>query len=172
MQKTYNFDMVFDTITINRKLMDCFSHPMKKQNVFDGIGGFASKYDSFLVIAATLLDNEVSFFVERNTELEEKITEITLSSSADIEDADYIFIPSDINFATLVEIFNKAKWGTYEDPHNSATVMIKAQDDDFVKRTVELLRKQNMEYPLGIDLIFIRDNGDMLAVPRLIKEVL
>ena len=144
---------------------------MKKENVLEGIGNFASEHDAFLVVAATLLDNEVSFFVERNTNLEDKITEITLSKSVVLEKADFIFIPSAINFATLEEIFCKAKQGTYTDPHNSSTVIIKACDNSFIKRTVEILKKQNIEYPLGIDLIFIMDNGDVLAVPRLIKEV-
>jgi len=171
MQKTYNFDMVFDTIIVNRKLMNCFSHPMKKENMLEGIGNFASEHDDFLVIAATLLDNEVSFFVERNTGLEDKITEITLSKYAALEDADYIFIPSTINYVTLDEIFGKAKSGTYEDPHSSATIIIRAPDDIFIKKTIEILKKQNIEYPLGIDLIFMMENGDMLAIPRLIKEV-
>lgn len=175
MQKLYSFDRVHDTTRVYRKLMNAFSHPGKKENILDGIGEFGEPIPpthAFLAVAATLLDAEVSFFVMENPELVDKISEITHCKQTMLTGADYIFAPVALDNATLEAVFANVKHGTYIDPHTSATVILFAPDEDYVKNTVLLRGEQNIEYPLGIDLIFLLNEAELVAVPRLFKGVL
>lgn len=171
MQTLFDFDMVKDCTKVYRRLVDCFSWPMDKVKLMEGLGGFGSRHEEFIAIGATLLDKEVNFFVERDNTLEKALKDISLSKAVSLEEADFIFVPSSVNYASLEKIFEVAKKGSFEDPHKSATIIIGAWSEDVPKKCCELLGNLNLEYPLGIDMIFVFEDGNSCAVPRLIKGV-
>lgn len=172
MQALYDFDMVKDCTKVYRKLVDCFSWPMDKVNLMDGLGRFNSNHEEFMAIGATLLDKEVKFFVEKDIALEEALKNISMADTTSLEEADFIFVSSEMNYSSLEQIFEKAKKGTFEDPHKSATVIIKTWGENLPQKCCELLGKLELEYPLGIDMIFVFEDGYICAIPRLIKEVI
>lgn len=96
-------------------------------------------------------------------------------------------------FSMIEAAISAAKCGSLRDPQRSATLIVKNTGEpscllklrgpgingmaefettDTVKTTVELRDAQEYEYPQGVDIIFLSDNGDMFALPRLVtKEV-
>ncbi len=191
MEKAFSFDFVFDTQSTFRKLMDAMSHPFQKYSIAEESKGFDDEQSLFLTIGCTLLDNETSFYVEKNTALMTEIQELTLSNEADIRGADYILLSSELNYETIRSMFQHAKKGDFYDPHKSATFIIYAKADDisekiiaegpgikeqidvatskYVKNILEIRTEETVEYPCGIDLVFLFDNGDIMGCPRLIK---
>ena len=39
----------------------------------------------------------------------------------------------------------------------------------YIKKVIRLRSDLEIEYPLGVDLVFIDGNGKMIGVPRLVK---
>jgi alpha-D-ribose 1-methylphosphonate 5-triphosphate synthase subunit PhnH len=88
-------------------------------------------------------------------------------------------------------VIQKAKSGTLADPQKAATIIINIDNKKNtqlklsgpgIKDTLEIhtsytackaitLRDiQHYEYPCGIDFIFLTDDGELFAVPRLIRK--
>jgi alpha-D-ribose 1-methylphosphonate 5-triphosphate synthase subunit PhnH len=135
----------------------------------------------------TLLDNEVSFNTCGNDALSDEIASLTLAKQDAIESADFVFVsyPDDMKNAIA-----NIKCGTLSDPHKSATVIIRNGDDpagriklsgpgidghaavhaaQIVKYAVALRDAQHYEYPQGIDMLFVSENGELFAIPRLTR---
>ncbi|MGN0620378.1 MAG: phosphonate C-P lyase system protein PhnH [Porcipelethomonas sp.] len=188
MNTLHQFDEVFDTQRVFRKLLEAMSNPGRTVSVSDEKDKLFGNCPSILAAAVTLLDNEVSFNTSGNTELENDIMLVTLSPEVCTESADYIFVT---DADTLADVFEKAKCGTLSDPHCSATIIIldngkKCSDvclcgpgingekeiscSETFCMALELRDAQNYEYPQGVDLIFVSDSGDITAVPRLVKR--
>ena len=166
MNTLHNFDEVFDTQRVFRKLLEAMSNPGRIVSVSEEKDRLFGDFPSFLAVAMTLIDNEVSFSAAGNKELKQDIMLVTLSPEADTRTADYIFVTdTDI----LPEILEKAKFGTLSDPHCSATIIIRDNGEKCIN-ALELRDAQNYEYPQGVDMIFISDSGDITAVPRLVKR--
>lgn len=188
MNTLHQFDEVFDTQRVFRKLLEAMSNPGRIVSVSEEKDRLFGDFPSFLAVAMTLIDNEVSFSAAGNKELKQDIMLVTLSPEADTRTADYIFVTdTDI----LPEILEKAKFGTLSDPHCSATIIIRDNGEKCINAclcgpgingeteiscsevfctALELRDTQNYEYPQGVDMIFISDSGDITAVPRLVKR--
>ncbi len=193
METLYTFDMVHDANRVMRKLIQCMSMPGGMENLkICGTFGQNQAHDNFLKLAATLLDPEVTFYVEQSPELETAIAEMTGAAPAAPTDGDYLFAPGLMDDAQAQAWFTQAKTGSYADPHRSATVIlaagekgdcpvtlagpgIKAQKtvmvNNYVKTMIEAVKALDIPYPLGLDLVFIFNDDDMLALPRLTKVV-
>lgn len=188
MNTLHQFDEVFDTQRVFRKLLEAMSNPGRTVSVSDEKDRLFGDFPSILAVAVTLLDNEVSFSTCGNTELKNDIMLVTLSPESDTESADYIFV-TDTDM--LAEVFEKAKCGTLSGPHCSATIIIRDNGKKCGKvrlygpgingeteiscpetfcLALELRDAQNYEYPQGVDMIFVSDSGDITAVPRLVKR--
>lgn len=190
MKKIHSFDEIFDSQKVFRLILTAMSNPTRVVNIKEYSNKLFGNNKEFLVIAMTLLDNEVSFNTCENRELSDLIISLTLSKREKIEQADYIFITDN----QIENVINNAKSGNLIDPQKSATIIIKIDDkkdtevsligagingvskmmtSSVVKKAIEIRNNQFFEYPCGIDFIFVCDNGDLFSIPRLtILEVL
>ena len=92
MNTLHNFDEVFDTQRVFRKLLEAMSNPGRIVSVSEEKDRLFGDFPSFLAVAMTLIDNEVSFSAAGNKELKQDIMLVTLSPEADTRTADYIFV--------------------------------------------------------------------------------
>jgi alpha-D-ribose 1-methylphosphonate 5-triphosphate synthase subunit PhnH len=184
MNKVFDFDFVFDSQQVYRKLLEAVSNPGRIVNINDYADKFHCEYSVLLCIAATLLDNEVSFAVTGNDELKDMIGTVTLSKSERIENADFIFVADD----TGKDAVERAKCGTLYEPHKSALIVtdvegisgscntlisgpgIKGEKSIFLDEAMfdQIKQRDEMfyEYPTGVDLLFADRQGNMMAIPR------
>lgn len=188
MKKIHSFDEVFDAQKVFRLVLNAMSNPTKIVNIKSYAEKLYGSEPEFLALAITLLDNEVSFYTCAYAELSDEIASLTLSKSEELETADFIFVSDPGRLKKVIEI---AKCGTLIDPHKSATVIIKNTGvntcqmilsgpgiknniefdiTETVKSAVELRDEQYYEYPQGIDFIFVSENGDLFAIPRLTRR--
>ena len=145
---------------------------------------------AMMEILKTLLDGGMGFFC--GTGDEKTVREIQIQTSAhraEAAAADFLVIPADVpeDAAQWVE---QAKTGTIYDPQRSATVLIECRS--VRKGTAyrctgpgiagaadiavccswgweEIRRKKNRGFPLGIDSIFVDQEGNILSLPRTTK---
>ena len=187
--KKHSFDLVFDSQKLFRLILEAMSNPAQTVNIEEYRDRLFGDFPLFLAVAMTLLDNETSFNAFSNLRLTEEIESLTLARKEELPFADFLFI-SDSSY--LEEAIENAKCGTLSDPHRSAVLIVQNEGEPdeqlaffgpgidgetrlAATRTVSdaiIMRDaKSYEYPQGIDLIFIRATGELLAVPRLVKVV-
>lgn len=188
LSKKFNFNEVFDSQKLFRVILTAMSNPFRTINIKAfGDKLFGDNAD-ILAVAMTLLDNEVSFCTCENRQLSEEIISLTLSNRDTVENADLIFVT---NPDDLPKTIANVKCGTLVDPHKSATIVIKIPADkntnllmtgpgidgkltvstsEVVEDVVQMRDNRFFEYPEGIDLIFIDDDYNLFAVPRLVQR--
>ncbi len=185
--KKHSFDRVFDAQAVFRLILDCMANPLRKKSISAYEEKLLGEYTGFLALAMVLLDNEVGFFADDSGSLSDEISSLTLSVRSSAEEADFIFVCKDSELRTAVET---AKSGTPADPQKSATLLILDEGEESCElcfygpgidgrlrvRVSELVREalflrdaQMYEYPQGIDMIFLTGEGDIFAIPRLVK---
>jgi alpha-D-ribose 1-methylphosphonate 5-triphosphate synthase subunit PhnH len=190
-----NLDLVHDTQKAYRKLLNCMSRPgvigsIKEQS--EKIDFDISFYKGTLVSMYVLLDGEVTFnIVSKNKEeITNFVNQITYAKATTLEEADFIFILNDAEENSLCEAYKRAKIGTLIDPHKSATLIVEAEklsneNNYFLKGPgiedlcnvniitnglfVEERKNKNIEYPLGVDTIFIDREAQIMCLPRTTK---
>ena len=188
MKKIHSFDEVHDSQQMFRLVLQAMANPLQKVD----INAYADKLygadKSFLAIAFTLLDNEVTFWTFENNMLDGSIQSLTLSEKANCAEADFIFADSGEKLLYAIE---NAKCGTPADPHKSATVIasissnengtltmtgpgidkaLTLKTDPLVIDAVNARDKMGFEYPQGVDLIFVDGRDHLFAIPRLTKK--
>lgn len=190
-KQKYEFDFVHDAQTVFRQLLSAMSNPGQIKSIAEEAGKFHHVYAVLTAIGCTMLDNEESMYVEKNPQLFQELHDLTMAKEGDLRTADYLFLSSEMNYGSMAEILKNAKKGTYENPQDSATVVILCQElsgksqmtltgpgvdkaitlavNQYLKTIVGLRQQQDTEYPLGVDLIFADPHGDILGIPRLIR---
>jgi alpha-D-ribose 1-methylphosphonate 5-triphosphate synthase subunit PhnH len=187
LSKKHSFDTVFDSQKVFRLILEAMSNPARIVNISEYAAKLYGGHPAFLAVAMTLLDNEVSFNACGNDALSREIASLTLARKDKIESADFVFVsyPDDIKNA-----IENIKCGTLSDPHKSATVIIRngngpegrmklsgpgidghttVHTTQTVKYAVMSRDAQNYEYPQGIDMLFVSNNGELFAIPRLTR---
>lgn len=188
MKTLHQFDEVFDTQAVFRMLLEGMSNPSRTISIAAQKEKMFGAHGAFLALGMTLLDNEVSFSVCGDETLREELQLVTLSEEKSLSEADYIFV---MNSQMLSSIFVQAKSGTLMDPHHSATLIIRDSGEseqrvtlygpgingtieffcsEIVRQTLLLRDQQEYEYPMGVDLIFVTDSGDVTCIPRLVRR--
>lgn len=93
----------------------------------------------------------------------------------------------------MEEVLRHAKQGTYVDPHKSATIILLCGSingteqlnlcrpgvkdvktvwvSPYIKKVIALRNSLQIEYPLGVDLVFTDSSGNLLGIPRFTKIV-
>lgn len=190
------FDRVHDAQFIFRQLLDAMSRPGKMNSIGSSsmkIGLSSGAEQVVASFALTLLDGEVSFFVNMANHLviQEFIRKNTFSRLTEVEDADYLFLDGKINDEEIAHLIQKVKKGTLIQPDFSSTLFIlvdgfsvEPAEDRLTLRGPgieeklicyvngissiwwEEREKANLEYPLGIDIILFTEAGEFLALPR------
>ncbi|MFV0516138.1 MAG: phosphonate C-P lyase system protein PhnH [Aminipila sp.] len=188
MKRIHDFDIVHDGQQMFRLILSAMSNPLQRKNIRTYAEKLYGNNKSFLAIAFTLIDNETTFFTFENQILDDNIISLTLSSKECCENADYIFVENAANLKTAI---STAKCGMLEDPQKSATIIVKIKNeekttltmigagidgsisietDSLVEKAIDLRDKMCFEYPTGLDFIFVDENCQLMAIPRLVKK--
>lgn len=190
-KKAYEFDFVFDSLTVFRQLLQALSNPGTNRDIKKEAELFEGCNQSLMALGCTLLDYEQKMYVEKNPRLSEALHNLTLCREGTLEEADYVFLSSEMNYGSMEQVLKNVKRGTYADPQQSATVLQQCVSVEgtsklvlsgpgidgtksvsvceYVKKVIEIREKLDMEYPLGVDLIFVDEKGSLLGIPRLVK---
>lgn len=178
-----------------RTLLQAMSHPGRVYSLSleSGVWSQEPEFSGLILVLQTLLDHEVSFnvFGHQREELEYKVMRATGSKTANIEDADFIIIPSGDSGGAILHV----KRGTLEYPDTGATVFyfihsLSARDNGGLRITLKgpgingeistfiggikkdefyYLKEINSEYPLGVESIFIDTAKRIMCIPRSTK---
>lgn len=188
MKKIHRFDEVHDSQQMFRLLLKAMANPLQKVSIKPYADKLFGEDKAFLAIAFTLLDNEELFYTFQNDTLDSNIQSLTLAQKADCAEADFIFVA---NKDDLLYAIQNAKCGTLADPHKSAAIFVKISSKAEMALTMRgpgiagsislstdslvldaIAQRDNMafEYPQGIDFIFIDEQDNLFAVPRLAKR--
>ena len=176
--------MVMGAQAVFRLLLDALSNPGRPANAARYSAQFARR-GQWLAPAVTLLDDEVGFYWNGEPETADEIRFLTGSSTTSIERADFVFLPEP---ADPDEILAGVKPGTHIDPHDSAMIIVSAggqSETNAVLRGpgvppggrsvsfsvaerawLEARERRAHEYPCGVELVFLRDDGEFLSITR------
>ena len=188
MKTLHQFDEVFDTQAVFRKLLVAMSNPARTVSVAEQKEKLFGDYRALLALGMTLLDNEVTFSACKDEAFRKDLQLVTLAQEAPVPEADYLFVTDS---RKLSAILVQAKCGTLVDPHKSATLLIRDNAEktesctlygpgidgetelccsETVCQALRLREQQAYEYPMGVDLIFVTDSGDITCIPRFVKR--
>ena len=170
-----------------RTLLQAMSHPGRVYSLSQELE------NGLILVIQTLLDHEVAFnvFGHQREEWEYRIIRATGSRTANIEDADFVIIPSGGSNGAILH----AKRGSLEYPDTGATVIysinsFSSRDNGDLRVTLKgpgingeitpfiggikkdefhYLKEVNSEYPLGVDSIFIDAENRIMCIPRSTK---
>lgn len=190
-KKAYEFDFVHDTQKVFREMLGALSNPGTIRNIAEQVEKFGREEGALAILGCAVLDNEEQMYVEKNPRLAEMIHDLTLSCESSLEEADYVFLSSEMNYASIQEILKNAKRGTYEDPQESATIFIYCNNFEgeeamvlsgpgikgvkrimtsrYIKNILHIRQQLKIEYPLGVDLFFVTAQGELMGMPRLCR---
>jgi len=187
LSRKFSFDLVFDCQKVFRLVLEAMSNPARVVRIREYADALFGDQPTLLALAITLLDNEVSFDACENKSLTAEIASLTLARRAVLKSADFVFVSDPCR---VKEVIENVKHGTLSDPHKSATVIIRNDEEPAFwltlsgpgirdhatvhvsKTVVDAVRirdEQNYEYPQGIDLIFVSSAGELFALPRLVS---
>lgn len=185
-------DMVHDIQKAYRKLLTCISEPGVIKNIDEEskkIHMDIKFFNSTLVLMFMLLDSEVSFKIisKNENEVSSIVRQLTYSKPECIEKADFIFILEDADIIMLKEALACAKPGNLINPHRSATVIVETskisnekkfllkgpgiKDKNYMDLQLngvwlDSLHNKNVEFPMGIDMIFVDRYSNIICLPR------
>ena len=183
------FDKVFDTQRIYRLTLDAMARPGKvnflsarRLNPPSGLNQAAA------AVALTLLDNETGFCVLPSEQaINDYLMLNTGAAFYPVNFAEFIIVSGKENHAQLREVC----CGTLISPEKGATLIIMVdslgatasgmklqlsgpgiKDSSYLhisgldKENLEVISEMNQEYPLGVDVIYADNAGNVACVPR------
>lgn len=184
-------DRVHDVAGSYRRLIDANSYPgdiYSIEKFYRNNSLEVPFYEGTLLFVYMLLDAEVTFSVvgENSTQVGEFISRMTYAKQVDSEEADFIFILSTATGDQIRGAIASSSGGTLEDPHLSASIIYEVRSVKDGKQEIisgpgiqkekkirlscgnwqEARYAKNIEYPLGIEIYFLDEDGDILALPR------
>jgi phosphonate C-P lyase system protein PhnH len=176
--------MTLDTQTVFRRLLDALSNPGRAVSITDCAAKFSANGE-WLALAATLLDAEVTYYWNGGDSYGEELRFLTGSRTESPELADFALLPERVEPAAFI---SRIKSGTHLDPHLSAILIIGSSGErefecalsgpgvppngralmvtEYEREWIHARDAARFEYPLGIELIFVRDGGVLAAITR------
>ncbi len=160
-----------------RAMMDVLSMPGTLQNIKPLFNS------NLLALANTLLYSQVTFFYDGKEKFD-LIQAINNCENKSLEEADYIFFDETNDYA-----LNKAKIGIPKDPELSGTLIFKCKNFrqievrlsgpgingskkvflPITRAFVNFFNEKNSSYPLGNEVFFLSDKGEIIALSRTTK---
>lgn len=184
------FDIVFDVQEAYRKVLHAFSYPgeiVSLQKEADNIALDMKCMSATKLLMYMLLDADTTFhIVEKETELATTFSQVTYCVHVPASQANFVFIPKENN-EQVQDIMSSLMVGTLENPHKSACLIVECEQictqkmytlkGPGIKDTnaisislptdwIEIRKQVNCEFPLGIDMIFVDEIGNCIALPR------
>ncbi|THB65996.1 MAG: phosphonate C-P lyase system protein PhnH [Spirochaetaceae bacterium] len=195
MQKVW--DSVHSTQQIFRKLVNAFSFPGSKLSISNEVSGIEIKTlvsKPIIGLLLTILDSEVSFHISGEqldlAVAEQQISQLTGARNVQLEEANFCIL---LSSNSMVADWSSIPEGNLEEPHLGATIIIETEwasreweisgpgiqsskKVDLGKQSdqwIPLRNEKNREFPLGVDVILVGKEGDIVALPRttVIREV-
>lgn len=188
MKQLHTFDEVLDAQKVFRCLLEAMANPGRRCSIRQQQEKLFGENADILAVAMTLLDAKVPFSALENQALTEQILLLTHAKPVAPEEADYVFVSSANQLLTVMQ---KAKEGTLENPHSSATIVWKIPGGQLerevllsgpgvkgktavtvpqeVADAMQQRDVQEYEYPQGIDFIFLLPESELLCIPRLVR---
>ncbi len=188
MKQLHTFDEVYDSQKVFRKILDVMANPGRVCDIQEESDKLFGEHKEFLALSMTLLDNSVSFATFGDRELDEQIILLTHARPEEPSKADFLFL---YDQGQVEEAIRTAKCGTLENPHSSATILYKIQEEEAkrmaalsgpgvdgileeplcgqIVEAVKIRDGQGYEYPAGIDFLFLLPRGRLIGIPRLTK---
>lgn len=185
-------NLVHDIQSSYRKVLNCMSRPGTIENIAEEsekVDGNVNFSKSILILMYMLLDAEVSLKVVSHEEesITQLFNQLTYAKEKSVEEADFIFVMRDADEAMQEEAIKAAKIGNLIDPHASATIIVEVEEisnnkelilagpgiekENYVQvdvkgNWIKERSKKNIEYPLGIDMILVDKNFNIICLPR------
>lgn len=187
------FDLVFDVQCAYRSVLKAMSYPGEIVSLAQESARIELDmqcYRASIVLMYTLLDADTSFHVESSDQhIASAFAQMTYSKEESLEHSSFIFVTAS-STKSLDSIIKQAYEGSLEDPHRSATILVECDHID-TKAMYELtgcgikdktmLRiehkhawldaraDKNIEFPLGVDMLFVDKQANLVAIPRTTK---
>lgn len=187
-----SIDVVHDMQKGFRTILHCMSRPGTIENVSELSEKVTVSMESLpttFVVALTLLDREASFsIVGKNTQKTEDLFKAyTMAMKESVQTADYVFITKQASKEQIVSVFQQVKTGTLVNPQESATIILETEalnnlgDLSMTGPGIECAvdvsiagyeqwigerHRVNKEYPLGIDMILLDRQENIMCLPR------
>lgn len=184
------FNLVHDIQSAYRKVVKAFSYPGEIVSLKEEANKINFKMNTYpvtQVLMYMLLDTDTTFhMVSKDKTVAHMFEQLTYSVETELQKARYIFIHEDCN-ACLAETIKEAYEGTLSDPHLAATIIVECNDIskakmyqlkgcgikdrafvglDIDEQWMDSRNLKNIEFPLGVDLMFIDKNANCVALPR------
>lgn len=186
------FDYVHDIQQAYRKAIDCISKPGTINSLQEESQKLILPINcnkSILILMLMLLDTEVSFHIlgKDGEKISKNISQLTYSPAVSLRDADFIYVLGDCQQEQLKRAIEICKIGDLVNPHLSATLIIEVEkvsnqkdlvlkgpgikDEQYITVSIDkswfkLRAQKNIEYPLGVDVYFVDQENNILALPR------
>lgn len=103
LQLAYEFDFVHDGQRVFRQMLKAESNPGTVVSIAGQAEKFSERFAPLSAIGCTLLDNEQTMYVEKNQNLQNLLHDLTLCAPAALEEADYLFLSSEMNYGSIKE---------------------------------------------------------------------
>ncbi len=189
-----SLDTVHDIQSVYRNVLNSLSRPGVIADLSEQANKLdlqADCYPSTLMLALMLLDTEVTFAVVAEHAVAEQVTrlinQLTYAKAVEQDQADVVFVLTGAEPRQFERALEQAKTGSLIDPHESATIIveadavspdprlllkgpgIRAENAAHVVRSGDWLpirEQKNAEFPMGIDLIFIDGQHQLVCLPR------
>lgn len=185
-----NKDQVYSLHRVYRKVLDAMARPGTIQSLSEEAAMI--RLDLGCLPAAQcliqlLLDADTTFCAFSADEaLERKISQLTYCPICPMEKAAYVLLTKSVA-AALPSVMEQVSGGTLEDPQLGATLIVecsalKSGGELVLKGPgirdvtrcqietragwIEARAEKNAEFPLGVDLIFVDPQGQILCLPR------
>lgn len=187
-----NYDHLFESQKQYRTILDCMSKPGITAILDADISVPKEINKASVLVGFALMNSEVTFnnSFTQEKEINSYFLLNTMSSPSEAYEADFIFISGTEDNIKFIDL---AKVGLPEYPELGAFVIIdtvkiseiplknglkitlegpgvKTTKDIYIEElpvtVLDALAKKNIEYPLGVDVIFTDKNGTILCMPR------
>ncbi|MBT9152110.1 MAG: hypothetical protein DDT35_00322 [Firmicutes bacterium] len=185
-------DYVHDVQTAYRKLLDCLAKPGTIHSLRPESAALdlpVACYKSTMMLMLMFLDPEVSFHIigRRQGDAERYVTQLSGARVSPLGEADFVFVLKDRDQGALIEAIQASRLGDLVAPHLSATVIVEVEKNtahdelllsgpgiQWVSPTsiitdaefVDSRAAKNVEYPLGIEMLFVDEDHRLFAIPR------